>query len=190
MDNKIKSFTTSYKTLSNVLSNEVIITKAFSPPKSESISLGDYDHKKYNAIWDTGATGSVITKKVVQEFDLKPVGMVEVHTASGINTANTYLVNIWLPNKVLVYNLKVTEGKITGQYEVLIGMDIISRGDFAVTNYNGRTVFTFRFPSVGCIDFVKNSYQEKPVKANKKVGRNDPCPCGSGKKYKYCCLKK
>ncbi|RLB13732.1 MAG: hypothetical protein DRG35_06440, partial [Deltaproteobacteria bacterium] len=20
-----------------------------------------------------------------------------------------------------------------------------------------------------------------------KVGRNDPCPCGSGKKYKYCC---
>jgi len=23
----------------------------------------------------------------------------------------------------------------------------------------------------------------------KKVGRNDPCPCGSGKKYKYCCLR-
>jgi len=23
-----------------------------------------------------------------------------------------------------------------------------------------------------------------------KVGRNDPCPCGSGKKYKSCCLKK
>jgi len=24
----------------------------------------------------------------------------------------------------------------------------------------------------------------------KKVGRNDPCPCGSGKKYKRCCLLK
>ena len=24
----------------------------------------------------------------------------------------------------------------------------------------------------------------------KKVGRNDPCPCGSGKKYKKCCGKK
>ena len=23
--------------------------------------------------------------------------------------------------------------------------------------------------------------------AGKKVGRNDPCPCGSGKKYKHCC---
>ena len=26
-----------------------------------------------------------------------------------------------------------------------------------------------------------------PVKAGKKIGRNDPCPCGSGKKYKNCC---
>jgi len=27
-------------------------------------------------------------------------------------------------------------------------------------------------------------------KRRKKIGRNDPCPCGSGKKYKYCCLLK
>jgi preprotein translocase subunit SecA len=26
-----------------------------------------------------------------------------------------------------------------------------------------------------------------PVKSEPKVGRNDPCPCGSGKKYKKCC---
>lgn len=25
---------------------------------------------------------------------------------------------------------------------------------------------------------------------NNKVGRNDPCPCGSGKKYKLCCMQK
>lgn len=24
---------------------------------------------------------------------------------------------------------------------------------------------------------------------SEKVGRNDPCPCGSGKKYKSCCIK-
>jgi uncharacterized protein YecA (UPF0149 family) len=28
------------------------------------------------------------------------------------------------------------------------------------------------------------------VNAEEKVGRNDPCPCGSGKKYKKCCLNK
>lgn len=25
------------------------------------------------------------------------------------------------------------------------------------------------------------------VVKDKKVGRNEPCPCGSGKKYKFCC---
>ena len=30
---------------------------------------------------------------------------------------------------------------------------------------------------------------KKPVRAAAKVGRNDPCPCGSGKKYKNCCGK-
>jgi preprotein translocase subunit SecA len=30
--------------------------------------------------------------------------------------------------------------------------------------------------------------QKRPtVKKDRKVGRNDPCPCGSGKKYKKCC---
>jgi preprotein translocase subunit SecA len=39
-------------------------------------------------------------------------------------------------------------------------------------------------------------HKGKPVKQNltsqlrkKKIGRNEPCPCGSGLKYKYCCGK-
>jgi preprotein translocase subunit SecA len=31
--------------------------------------------------------------------------------------------------------------------------------------------------------------KHKPLRAGPKVGRNDPCPCGSGKKYKQCCGK-
>ena len=31
------------------------------------------------------------------------------------------------------------------------------------------------------------SEKKQPVKKGQKVGRNDPCPCGSGKKYKKCC---
>ena len=31
------------------------------------------------------------------------------------------------------------------------------------------------------------SVKNEPVKKEKKPGRNDPCPCGSGKKYKKCC---
>jgi len=32
--------------------------------------------------------------------------------------------------------------------------------------------------------------QSAPARAGESVGRNDPCPCGSGKKYKHCCLRK
>jgi preprotein translocase subunit SecA len=31
--------------------------------------------------------------------------------------------------------------------------------------------------------------KKEAVPVGKKVGRNDPCPCGSGKKYKHCCGK-
>ena len=34
---------------------------------------------------------------------------------------------------------------------------------------------------------VNNGPTQQPVKVGKKIGRNDPCPCGSGKKYKNCC---
>ena len=36
---------------------------------------------------------------------------------------------------------------------------------------------------------TKQHKKPQPVKVAKKVGRNDPCPCGSGKKYKNCCGK-
>ena len=35
---------------------------------------------------------------------------------------------------------------------------------------------------------IGKQYQRRnQVIREKKIGRNDPCPCGSGKKYKYCC---
>ena len=40
-------------------------------------------------------------------------------------------------------------------------------------------------------EYVTNDTEQvkRPAKAGKSVGRNDPCPCGSGKKYKNCCGK-
>jgi len=104
-----------------------------------------------------------------------------------------------LPNGVKIDNVKATEcDELNGPFEVLIGMDIISLGDFALTNKDGKSVFTFRIPSITRIDFVKEENninitriknEGKPVTRalnNSRVGRNDPCPCGSGLKYKKC----
>ena len=35
--------------------------------------------------------------------------------------------------------------------------------------------------------FYKEQKESTTIRKHKKIGRNDPCPCGSGKKYKTCC---
>ncbi|MEH3118503.1 MAG: DUF1186 domain-containing protein [Methylorubrum populi] len=41
---------------------------------------------------------------------------------------------------------------------------------------------------VAALDWTETSYGQPVKNPFKDVGRNDPCPCGSGKKYKKCCL--
>ncbi len=36
-------------------------------------------------------------------------------------------------------------------------------------------------------ELYKEAKKMNTIVKGKKIGRNDPCPCGSGKKYKYCC---
>ena len=58
--------------------------------------------------------------------------------------------------------------------------------------------FKKAFEVVGITDedlenIIKDIQAKKPEQIEEetpKVGRNDPCPCGSGKKYKKCCLRK
>ena len=40
------------------------------------------------------------------------------------------------------------------------------------------------------INAITREYREANMAHSDKIGRNDPCPCGSGKKYKNCCGKK
>lgn len=145
----------------------------------------DKKHTEVRAIWDTGATASVITSKVAKALDLEPIGMTEVHTAGGVRICNVYIVDLLLPNEVFIPNVQVTEADMTTN-DVLIGMDIITLGDFALTNFGGKTRFTFSIPSTRVIDFVqegreqkmgqksggiKNKVKRKQEKANKKKGR-------------------
>lgn len=41
--------------------------------------------------------------------------------------------------------------------------------------------------TIGIIEKAEEKAPDVSVKEHVKVGRNDPCPCGSGKKYKHCC---
>ena len=70
----------------------------------------------------------------------------------------------------------IREGTVTGILTVVIRTEADTKREQQgkITSTSGAT---------------DGSEKKQPVKKAKKPGRNDPCPCGSGKKYKYCCGK-
>ena len=83
-----------------------------------------------------------------------------------------------LPNNVGVADVHVTEASNLGNCDVLIGMDIITLGDFTITQDNGCTIFSFRFPaSEKYIDFVEETNRlndEFKRKQYQKLTRQQP----------------
>ena len=113
------------------------------------------NQKRFVGLWDTGANTTSIGLNVAEQLGLQPSGQSEMSHAGGTSLVNTFLIDLILPNKVKITQVGVTESKLSHGIDLLIGMDIITFGDFAVTNFNNKTCFFFRMPSKEKIDFVK-----------------------------------
>ena len=143
---KVRAFTTKFRGIQNKLINDAII-----------MFQGEEMHTK-TAQWDTGATCTCISRSVASRLNLIPIGKTIIRTPSGEVIVNKYLIDIKLRNNLIVKDVQVIETEIGAQgIDLLIGMDIINLGDFAISNFNGKTHFCFRFPSQGDADFVKDS---------------------------------
>lgn len=135
------------------------------------------------AIWDTGATNTCITQAAADRIGLVPTGLVEMNTANGTHRASTVLTNVALPNGVGFHGLRVTICDLGPTLDVLIGMDIIGSGDFAITNFENNTVMSFRIPSSRTIDFVvEHSAEEVKEKARALIKHREPSKHRSSKK--------
>lgn len=167
-------FTTKASGIVRELKNDIYISEIHDPATGPPEPI----KKPYQAIWDTGATNTCITPRVVQELGLQPSGraVVQVVGSGAAATAHevaTYLVNIFLPNNVEIIAVKVSENMLHGA-DVLLGMDIIAHGDFAITNYDGKTWWTFRVPSNEPIDFVEEIREHNRVQGAKAPGPPPP----------------
>lgn len=186
-----QAFTVRYGRLVNKIITSVTIFPAFNH-KRDPIPPG----MDFPALYDTGATHSSISPKVVAALNLPTVGAIKVGVGGGHLETTTHLVAIGLPNKVMFGTQQVAQIELHGGIDVLIGMDIIGRGDLTICTFGGRTTFSFCVPSRSEIDFVKElqgSQPEAPIASAvapnppPQQGRNSECKCGSGKKYKRCC---
>ena len=148
---RVYSFTIRYNGLFNVLFSDCGIHSAIDDP--EQTNPNSLKPKSYKAIWDTGATNTSITKKVAEECNLEPTRPTVVNTASGQDLVDVYLASIFLPNDIIIPLIAVNEA-VLKDFDVLIGMDIIGQGDFAVSNKNQVTQFSFRMPSLVSFDFT------------------------------------
>lgn len=117
----------------------------------------------FDGIWDTGATNSVITQKVIDDLGIQPIGMIQVHGVSGQHVSEVYLVDIRLPMNTIVSAIRVSKGQLPPGTDVLIGMDVITRGDFAITHKTGVTKMSFRVPSQSDIDYVAEHNRQAAI---------------------------
>lgn len=151
MNPNSRSFTTTaIGGLLSVLKNQCGISQAFNPAAGGAPP----QINQFDAIWDTGATNCVITQAVIDACGLVPVGMAQVQGVHSASVEEVFLVNIYLPNGVAFSSVRVARGGFPGA-DILIGMDVISQGDFAVTNKGGVTKFSFRIPSEVHTDYVE-----------------------------------
>lgn len=132
---------------------EAIITEAVVLPVVEIKSgMAIPPHfRTDNAAWDTGAQYTFISPRIVDALQLKPYGKGQFMGIGGDQESDTYIVCIALPNGRIIQNIEVYCTDID-DYDLLIGMDIISLTDFVITNKNNKTIFQFRSPSEGGIE--------------------------------------
>lgn len=103
--------------------------------------------KTFRAILDTGATGSVITDEVFDSLKLVPTDRKEIIGENSKSVVPVSVVNITLPNELTFTECRVAVCGISGDVDVLIGMDIITRGDLAVSNWGQKTFLSYCAPS-------------------------------------------
>jgi hypothetical protein len=110
---------------------------------------------------DTGCTMSAVAVRLARTLELGTYGSYLSHGANDIAMVKLHTVDLIMPGSISFSGLPVTEFTVKHQFEVLIGMDILSQGDFAITTDNSGTVASYRLPhGKPCIDWTQGREEQ------------------------------
>jgi len=129
------------------IARSIIIPVGVNQSKSlcQKFGLSKIDADIY-AVLDTGATNTAISDVLASSLGLKTVGEGRIKAAGGVHRTKLYSIDVLLRNMVSFTNIRATEFVKTDQIDLLLGMDILMLGDLSITNYDHRTVVSFRVP--------------------------------------------
>lgn len=164
-----------------------LLRRILVPCVIDKVDAGSSSNPVVQALWDTGADRTCISEELAARLGLMVDGQTEV-TVADRNTrlSNEYCVQITMGKFTLPF-IRVCELPMQNSgHDVIIGMDFMSQGDLSITNYKGKTILTFREPSIGSIDYVAELERYKKIYASRRRCGNELCPCGSGKYWNIC----
>ncbi len=158
---------------------------------------------------DAQELSDLIYNKAVETYDRKEAAygseiMRELERVVMLRVVDEY----WMDNIDAMDDLKQGIGlRAYGQHDPVVafmqeGYEMFQAMIQAIREETVRRVFLVQLrpkqevkrekvaKETGTSGAVQTEVKKQPVRKEKKIGPNDPCPCGSGKKYKKCCMQK
>lgn len=116
-----------------------------------------FTRKLVSGIIDTGCSHTCISEELAEKMSLVSLGKVEYSMVGNVKQkVNHYKVNIVIDNTIPCGDIEAgSYHKGDAFYDVIIGMDILSKCDFAITSASGHMVLTMEYPSKRNLDFTK-----------------------------------
>ncbi len=146
--------TKSHPEVVNSVYTMVGIAPPFEMSPDEPFPYHDHRIIQVKALWDTGASISCISDRLVQQLDLHLLDHEKVVTASGVENMPLLMGHLVFPNQTHFLGWEILQFRYgDDDCDLIIGMDVINQGDFSITNFGGRTLFSFRIPSLHSIDY-------------------------------------
>lgn len=145
----MEKITQKYKNLQDSITSHCIIMAGHkNPSELKELRYCETDQ----ALWDTGATNTIISTEIAEELHLTPIKKSAISGIGGLVNSNVYRVNLYFGKKVRFENIEVLASDLEDCH-LITGMDLINKGDFAITNKDGETWFSFRIPSQEHLEF-------------------------------------
>ena len=164
-----------------------ILNRILVPCIIDKVNVGTSTNPVVMALWDTGACKTCISETLAQRLGLMVEDQMDLTMADrSVHTSNVYSVQITMGEFTLPYIRVCDLPMANSGHDVIIGMDFMSQGDLSITNYKGKTILTFREPSLSSVNYVDDL--RKYIKIHEvwiKHGNNQ-CPCKSGKSWDKC----
>lgn len=155
-----------HKTFGNIVKTIITEVTVYHP-----LDAKDENPKTCKGIWDTGSDSCLVSQKLVDDLGLKGSGSMRVVGVHGEKYSPVYTINLKLSNGYIFYAMTALVGDQMGEDEILIGMNIINKGDFSITNFKNRTTFSFRIPSIGRVNFKEEKSNAIKAVTKRSKGR-------------------